>query len=185
MDGAIGGSGRRERERERGGRGGRPQVVQGVGDDVVVVEGEGRDGVDGHPEGLGVLEVAAHAPADLHEGHVGHRDDAADMRLLGVFEPVDILGVLGPVDGTERVELHQGDVLQAAEFGEDAPGGGAGFFVVQEQAAGQFHVVEGMAVFNTRTADQEYLQPCPVEAENRAVDREVYFCESVVHGYGS
>ena len=52
------------------------------------------------------------------------------------LQPVDVLGVLGPVDGTEGLELYERDVLQAGEFGEDAPGGVVEFFVVQDQAAG-------------------------------------------------
>ena len=145
-------------------------MLQGVRDDVVVVEGQGRDRVDRNPEGLGAFQVAAGAPADLHEGHVGHRDDAVYVGFLGVLQPVDVLGVLGPVDGTEGLELYERDVLQAGEFGEDAPGGVVEFFVVQDQAAGEFHVVEGLAVLDARAPDQEHLQPRPVEAENRAVD---------------
>ena len=90
--------------------------------------------------------------------------------FLRMLQPVDVLGVLGPVDGTERLELYERDVLQAGQFGQDAPGGVVKFFIVQDQAAGEFHIVEGLAVLYTRTPDQKYLQPSPVEAENRTVD---------------
>ena len=73
--------------------------------------------------------------------------------FLRVLQPVDVLGVLGPVDGTEGLELYERDVLQAGEFGQDAPGGVVQFFIVQDQAAGELHVVEGLAVLDARAPD--------------------------------
>ena len=57
--------------------------------------------------------------------------------FLGVLQPVDVLGVLGPVDGTEGLELDERDVLQAGEFGEDAPGGVVQAFAFLHETAHQ------------------------------------------------
>ena len=76
------------------------------------------------------------------------------MGLVRIFHPVDVFRVPGTVRGTEGVELDEGDVSQAGEFGEHAPGGVVELLVAADEVAGQFHIVELQSAEFADTADQ-------------------------------
>ena len=148
-----------------------------------MVEGQGRDSVDRHPQGFGPFHLADEDPVDLHEGDVGDGNDPPDAGLLRMLEPVDVLGVLGPVFRAEGAELGQGHVLEAGQFGQDAPGGTVQFLVFPDQAAGQFHVMETAAAFFAGPADEQHFQALPVEAQDRTVDRKMGLCQGGVRSH--